>query len=85
MSKAKIKVFGTTPPCARCKKTEQIAKEVASELGNLEVEKFDVLSDEAGKYGIMMPPSVVVGEKVVFVGKVPTKEELTKAIYKNVK
>ena len=85
MSKAKIKVFGTTPPCARCKKAEQIVREVASELGNVEVEKFDVFSKEAGKYGILIPPTVVVGEKVVFMGKVPTKEELTKAIHKNVK
>jgi thiol-disulfide isomerase/thioredoxin len=81
----KIKIFGPTPPCARCKKAEQIAKEVASELGNVEVEKFDVFSKEADKYGIMMTPTIVVGEKVAFVGKVPTKEELTKAIHKNVK
>ena len=84
MSKAKIKIFGPTPPCARCKKAEQIAREVASELSNVEVEKFDVFSKEADKYGIMMTPTIVVGEKVAFVGKVPTKEEL-KAVLKNVK
>jgi len=80
MKKIKIKVFGTTPPCSRCKKVEEIVREVASELDNIEVEKFDVLSKEADKYGIMMTPTVAVGEKVVFVGKVPTKEELTKII-----
>jgi len=81
----KIKIFGPTPPCARCKKTEQIAREVASELGNLEVEKLDILSEEADKYGVMIPPTVVLGEKVIFAGKVPTKEELKKAVQKNVK
>lgn len=83
--KVKIKIFGTTPPCARCKKTEGIAREVASRLGSVEVEKFDVLSKEADKYGIMMSPTVVVMEKVAFVGKVPTEEELTKIILKNMK
>jgi small redox-active disulfide protein 2 len=81
----KIKVFGTTPPCARCKKTEQIAREVAAELGNLEVEKIDILSEAADKYGVMIPPTVVLKEKVIFAGKVPSKEELKNVILKNVK
>jgi glutaredoxin len=85
MKEVKIKVFGTTPPCVRCKKVEEIAREVASELGNLVVEKHDVLSKEADKYGIMMSPTVVVGGKAVFVGRVPTKGELTEVLKKTKK
>lgn len=78
----KIKVFGTVPPCMRCKAAEKIVREAVEELGytNIEVVKGDVLSKEAEKLGIMMSPTVLVGEKVVKVGGVPSKEELKRAI-----
>jgi len=80
----KIKVFGTTPPCMRCKAAEKVVREAVEELGytGIEVVKADVLSEEAGKLGIMMSPAVVIGEKAVKVGGVPSKEEVKRAIEK---
>lgn len=77
-----IKVFGTTPPCMRCKAAEKVVREAVEELGykDVKVTKADVMSDEAGKLGIMMSPAVVVDNKVVKVGGVPSKEEVKKAI-----
>ena len=77
-----IKVFGTTPPCARCKAAEKAVREAVEEFGckDIKIVKADILSDEAGKLGIMMSPAVVVGNKVVKVGGVPSKEEIKKAI-----
>jgi len=80
----KIKVFGTVPPCLKCKAAEKAVREAVEELGytGIEVVKADVLSEEAGKLGIMMSPAVVIGEKAVKVGGVPSKEEVKRAIEK---
>ena len=78
----KIRVFGTVPPCTKCKVAEKTVREVVKELGytDVEVTKEDALSDEAGKLGIMMTPTVMVDDKVVKVGGVPSKEDIKRAI-----
>lgn len=66
-----IKVFGTTPPCANCKRAEMQAQKAAERFpGQVEVVKLDALGPEAEAYGIMTTPLVIVGEKVVGSGKV---------------
>jgi thiol-disulfide isomerase/thioredoxin len=66
-----IKVFGTTPPCANCKRAEVQAEKAAEQfLGQVEVVKLDALGPEAEQYGLMATPVVVVGEEVVGTGKV---------------
>ena len=78
-----IKVFGTTPPCAKCKEMERRAKNIAAKYpGKVEVAKFDALSEEGDKYGIMLTPTVVINDKVVAVGKVLSEDELEKSIKK---
>lgn len=78
----KIKVFGTTPPCMRCKAAEKAVREALKEMGrtDIEVVKEDVLSDEAGKLGIMMTPAVAINKKVIKIGGVPSKDEIKRAI-----
>ncbi len=41
---------------------------------------MSALSDEADKYGIMVVPSVVINERVVLNGRVPSKEEAKKML-----
>jgi hypothetical protein len=66
-----IKVFGTTPPCANCKRAEMQALKAAERFpGQVEVVELDALGPEAEAYGIMTTPLVIVGEKVVGSGKV---------------
>jgi thiol-disulfide isomerase/thioredoxin len=66
-----IKVFGTTPPCANCKRAEAQAEKAAERFpGQVEVVKLDALGPEAEQYGLMATPVVVVGEEVVGTGKV---------------
>jgi thiol-disulfide isomerase/thioredoxin len=78
-----IKEFGTTPPCAKCKEMERRAKEVAGKYtGNIEVVKFDALSEEGDKYTVMSTPTVVINDKVVSVGKMLSEEELEKYVKK---
>ena len=79
----KVKVFGTTPPCAKCKETEKRAKNVANKYpGKVEVTKFDALSDEGDKYDIMITPTVVINERVIAAGKLISEGELEKSIKK---
>jgi len=78
-----VKVFGSTPPCAKCKEVEKRAKKVAEKYsGKVEVTKFDALSEEGDKYGVMLTPTVVVNDVVVATGKVISEDELEKTIKK---
>jgi thiol-disulfide isomerase/thioredoxin len=66
-----IKVFGTTPPCANCKRAEAQAQKAAERFPDqVEVVKLDALGPEAEAYGLMTTPLVVVGDEVVGKGKV---------------
>lgn len=76
-----IKVFGTTPPCANCKRAEQQARLAAEQFpGQVEVVKLDALGPEADAYGIMSTPLVVVGDEVVGRGKVIPAKQLAEII-----
>jgi hypothetical protein len=66
-----IKVFGTTPPCANCKRAEMQAQKAAERFpGQVEVVKLDALGPEAEQYGLMTTPLVVVGDEVAGAGRV---------------
>ena len=79
----KIKVFGSTPPCAKCKEMEKRAKKVAEKFpGQVEVAKFDAISDEGRKYSVMFTPTVIIDDKVLAAGEVVSEGDLEKAIKK---
>ena len=76
-----VKVFGTTPPCANCKRAEAQAEKAAERFpGQVEVVKLDALGPEAEQYGLMATPVVVVGEEVVGTGKVVPSNKLLSII-----
>lgn len=76
-----IKVFGTTPPCANCKRAEAQAQQAAERFpGRVEVIKLDALGPEAEQYGLMTTPMVVVGDEVVGAGKVVPADRLASII-----
>jgi small redox-active disulfide protein 2 len=80
----KIHIFGSTPPCARCKMTEKLVKRAIEELGydDIEVVKLDALSEEGERLGIVMTPTTVIEDKIVKMGGVPSKDEVKRAIEK---
>lgn len=83
MSEVTLKVFHSTPPCAKCKEVEKIATKVAERYPDqVEVAKLPAISDEGRKYSIMLTPSVVINNKVVATGKIVSEAELEKAIKK---
>jgi len=78
-----VKVFGTTPPCAKCKEVTKRANKVAEKyLGKISVTHLDALSSDGDKYGILMTPTIVINDKVVSIGKVPSENDIENMIKK---
>jgi len=74
----KIKVLG--PGCARCQEVERTAKEVVRELGiDAEIEEVKDVK-KIMEYPILTTPGLVIDEKLVCSGRVPTKPEVTSFI-----
>ena len=71
----KIKVLG--PGCANCKRVEQIARREVEKLGvAAEIEKVTDYG-QIMAYGVMSTPGLVIEEKVVAYGRIPTNQEVT--------
>ncbi|MFC1946096.1 thioredoxin family protein [Chloroflexota bacterium] len=74
----KIKVLGTG--CTRCQQLEQTTKEVVNELG-IDAEIEDVKDiKKIMEYPILTTPGLVINEKLVVSGRVPSKPEVTSFI-----
>ncbi len=69
-----IKVLGTD--CPKCKILEKAAKEAVAELGlQANVTKEQDIVKIMG-YGVMRTPGLVIDEKVVLSGRIPSAKEL---------
>jgi len=70
----KIKVLGTG--CAKCKSLEKVTKEVVSELGlDATVVKVEDIA-EIMEAGVMITPALLVDEKLIVSGYVPSNKEM---------
>ena len=76
-----IKVLGTG--CPRCRTLEQATREAVAQLGI----EANILKEEdimkIMSYGVMHTPALVVNEKVVISGRVPSVNELKELLIKN--
>lgn len=69
-----IKVLGSG--CANCKKLEALTRKVISDLGvDAEIVKVTDYA-EIMKYPILSTPGLVVNEKLVSAGRIPTENEI---------
>jgi small redox-active disulfide protein 2 len=70
-----IKVLG--PGCANCVKVADLARKAVGSLGaEARVEKVTDFA-EFRKYKILATPGLVINEKVVCAGRIPTSAEVT--------
>lgn len=73
-----IKILGMG--CAKCVKLAETAKEAAETLGiEYHLEKITDIKDIMA-YGVMVTPALVVDEKVIFAGKLPSIDEIKKVL-----
>ena len=70
-----IKVLGSG--CANCKRVEQIARKVVTEM-SVDAEVIKVTDyNEIMSYNILSTPGLVLNENVVCSGRIPTPAEVT--------
>jgi small redox-active disulfide protein 2 len=75
-----IKILG--PGCAKCKTLDKLTREVVEKNGiNATITKVEDIM-EIMKYGVMSTPALVVDEKVVIKGRVPSSDELKQLLTK---
>lgn len=75
-----IKILG--PGCPKCKTLDKITREVVEKNGiNATITKVEDIM-EIMKYGVMSTPALVVDEKVVIKGRVPSANEIKQVLTK---
>lgn len=75
-----IKVLGTG--CTKCKNLENLVREVIAENQfNALVSKVEDIV-QIMNYGVISTPGLVINEKVVISGRVPSKDEIMQQIIK---
>jgi small redox-active disulfide protein 2 len=75
-----IKILGTG--CSKCKTLEELTRKVVKDNGiNASITKVEDIV-EIMKYNIMTTPALVVNEKVVVKGRIPTSEEIKQFLSK---
>ena len=73
-----VKVLGAG--CTKCKTLEKRLLDLKEKYQlDIDIEKVTQLNDIMA-YGVMMIPGLVMNEKLICVGKVPTEDELLKWI-----
>ncbi|HNQ69341.1 MAG TPA: thioredoxin family protein [Bacteroidales bacterium] len=73
-----IKILG--PGCPKCKQLDRLVRDVVSEnsIDATVIKVEDIV--EIMNYGIMVTPALLINDKVVLKGSVPSKDEILKKI-----
>jgi small redox-active disulfide protein 2 len=76
-----IKILG--PGCPKCKTLEKVTREAVAETGiSATIEKVEDIV-KIMEYRIMHTPVLVINEKVVLSGQVPTLNQVEEILIKN--
>ena len=81
-----VKEFGAVLPCSRCTHAERILRKVAAQYEDeVTVTKLDIASDEAARYGVLLPPAVLVDDELLTSGQGVSEGRLQKAVEEHLK
>lgn len=73
-----IKILGTG--CPKCKTLEKLTREIVEKEGiDATITKVEDIM-KIMEYGVMHTPSLVIDDKVVFSGRVPSNKELNELL-----
>ena len=76
-----IKILG--PGCPKCKTLERVTRDAVNETGiNATIEKVEDIM-KIMEYRVMHTPVLVINEKVVLSGQVPTLNQVKEILIKN--
>lgn len=76
-----VEEYGSVMPCSRCIAAERVLRKVAGQYpGEVVVTKVDVTSDEADRYGVLLPPAVLVADELLTSGQGVSEGRLQQAI-----
>jgi small redox-active disulfide protein 2 len=76
-----IKILGTG--CPKCKTLEKVTREAVAESGiDATIEKVEDIV-KIMEYHVMLTPVLVINEKVVLSGQVPTVSQIKELLTKN--
>lgn len=76
-----IKILGTG--CAKCKTLEKLTRDAVAETATTaEIEKVEDIV-KIMSYGVMNTPALVINEKVVLSGRIPSITEIKEIVAKN--
>lgn len=76
-----IKILGTG--CPKCKSLDKVTREAVAEAGiDVTIEKIEDIV-KILEYNVMHTPALVINEKVVLSGQVPTINQLKEILIKN--
>ena len=76
-----VKVFGSEPPCVKCKQLEEAVRRAAEDfLGQVTVTKYSALSPEGKALALEATPALVVNGTIVSQGRIPEQAELIQIV-----
>lgn len=76
-----IVILGTG--CAKCKTLEKVTREAVSEMGIAAIISKEEDIVKIISYGIMSTPGLVINDRVVLSGRVPSPKEVKELIIMN--
>ena len=80
---ATISIVVSPTKCKKCDACRAMADEMAAKYpGQLAVNVIPANSPEADEFGVVLPPTVIVGDFIVAAGKVPVESGLAKLVAK---
>ena len=90
MTELNVEIIGTEPPCSRCLSLKKVVEAAASTLKesgiDVKISKLNILAKDAtSKYGILVPPVLVIDGVVKVMGRVPSVNEIVKLFEKSTK
>ena len=73
-----IKILGTG--CPKCKTLEKLTREIVAEIGiEANISKVEDIM-QIMNYGVISTPALVIDEKVVIKGRLPSEKEIKKLL-----